>query len=175
MNLLHTNILLKEIFLKTKVLTLLFKKYRKNEFSVEKEGKFYQDKSSSDHKVRTQNKNSFDGTIYLLISPRVASAGSNFGSLVASNKNTITIGEETMGGFYGHNGHTPISYILPNSKIATTFSVVNLEQDVLKKYNQISNRGIIPDFIVSQTYKDYINQTDTQMNYVLELILNKNK
>ena len=51
--------------------------------------------------------------------------------------------------------------------------MVNLEQDVPKKENQHYNRGIIPDYKVSQTYEDYLNQQDTQMNFVLDLINKK--
>lgn len=147
-----------------------YNNYFRNNFPVEIDGKFYQDETSEDHQIRTPHKNAFTGNIYLLISPRVASAGSNFGSLVASNNNTTIIGEETMGGFFGHNGHTPMSYILPKSKIIMEFSVVNLEQDVLNRKNQMPNRGIIPDYTILQTYDDYINQIDTQMNFTLKLI-----
>jgi len=149
-----------------------YNKYFKNEFPIEKGGRFYQGSLSEDHLIRQPNKNAFVGNIYLLISPEVASAGSNFGSLLASNKNTIVIGEETAGGYHGHNGHTPITYILPKSKILTTFSVVNLEQYVLEKDNQIFGRGIIPDYDVSQTYEDYLKHEDTQMKFLLEFIKN---
>jgi hypothetical protein len=142
-------------------------------FPQEKNGKFYQDKNSNDHKVRTPNQNAFNGHIYLLTSPKVASAGSLFAAMVAGNENTTTIGEETMGGYYGHNGHTPLSYKLPKSKIVITFSVVNLEQDVPKKANQKYNRGIIPDYEVTQTFADFMNNTDTQMNFTIELIRKK--
>ncbi len=72
----------------------------------------------------------------LLTSPRIASAGSLFAAMLAGNENTTTIGEETMGGYYGHNEHTPLEYKLPKSKIIKKFSVVNLEQDVPPKENQ---------------------------------------
>ena len=140
------------------------------EFPKEVNGKFYQDSTSDDHKIRTPNKNAFNGKIYLLVSPRVASAGSLFAAMVASNKNTIVIGEETMGGYYGHNGHNNLSYKLPKSKLEISFSMVNLEQDVLEKPNQIYNRGIIPDYNVTQTFEHYLNHKDTQMNFVLKLI-----
>lgn len=143
------------------------------EFPKEVDGKFYQDETSNDHKVRIPNKNTFNGTIYLLISPRVASAGSLFAAMVAGNENSIVIGEETMGGYYGHNGHTPLGYVLPKSKIETFFYAVNLEQDVPKKSNQMYNRGIIPDYEITQTYDDYLNQKDTQMEFVLKLINEK--
>jgi len=140
------------------------------DFPKKKNTKFYQDSTSNDHKVWIPNKNAFNGTVYLLISPRVASAGSLFAAMVAGNKNTIVIGEETMGGYYGHNGHTKLDYILPNSKLSISFSIVNLEQDVPKKENQLYNRGIIPDYNISQTYEDYLKQKDTQMDFVLDLI-----
>ena len=93
-----------------------YNKYFKQEFPIDKDGKFYQGPLSEDHTIRKPNKNAFTANIYLLISPEVASAGSNFGSLVASNKNTVIIGEESAGGFYGHNGHTSISYIFTKIK-----------------------------------------------------------
>jgi len=119
------------------------------------------------------DKNSFKGQIYLLISPRIASAGSLFASLVAGNTNAITIGEETMGGYYGHNGHTPVEYELPNTKIKTQFSIVNLEQDVPKKSKQLFGRGIIPDYEVVQTFDDFMENKDTQFEYTLKLLEQK--
>lgn len=142
-------------------------------FPQEKNGKFYQDENSDDHKIRKPNQNAFNGNVYLLTSPRIASAGSLFAAMLAGNENTITIGEETMGGYYGHNGHTPLEYKLPKSKIIIQFSVVNLEQDVPKKENQKYDRGIIPDYNITQTFSDFLNNTDTQMNFTLELIKKK--
>ncbi|RXG25515.1 S41 family peptidase [Leeuwenhoekiella marinoflava] len=150
-----------------------YNKMFQEDFYLAKGNRFYQGPLSDDHKIREPNKNAFTGNSYLLISPAVASAGSLFAAMVSGNENTRVIGEETMGGYYGHNGHTPLGYILPKSKIETFFSVVNLEQDVPKKGNQIYNRGIIPDYEVSQNYEDYINQKDTQMDFVLDLIKSK--
>lgn len=147
-----------------------FNREFQKEFPEEKNGKFYQNTTSADHIIRTPNKNAFNGNVYLLISPRVASAGSLFAAMVAGNNNTIVIGEETMGGYYGHNGHIDLDYILPKSKLEIGFFVVNLEQDVPKKENQTYNRGIIPDYNVTQTYEDYLQQKDSQMNFVLNLI-----
>ena len=151
-------------------------KYNKDlqeDFYLEKEGKFYQGPLSNDHKIWKPNKNVFQGTIYLLIDPCVASAASLFAAMLTGNKNSIVIGEESMGGYYGHNGHSPISYVLPNSKIKTSLFLVNLEQDVPKEKNQKYNRGIIPDYKVSQSYNDYLNHVDTQLNFTLELINKK--
>lgn len=148
-------------------------KYNKEfqkDFPEERNGKFYQNATSPDHLIRTPNKNAFKGNVYLLIGPRVASAGSLFAAMVAGNENTVVIGEETMGGYYGHNGHNNLEYVLPKSKLEISFSVVNLEQDVPKKENQTYNRGIIPDYNVTQTYEEYLYQKDSEMNFVLNLI-----
>jgi len=148
-------------------------KYNKSftkDFYIEKDNGLYQGPLSKDQEIRKPNKNAFTGNVYLLISPQVASAGSLFAAMLAGNENTVVIGEETVGGYYGHNGHRPIGYILPKSKIETFFSIVNLEQDVPKKANQIYNRGVIPDINVTQTFEDYLKQKDTQMEFTLELI-----
>lgn len=145
----------------------------KREFPLEMDGKFYEDDNNGDHRIRHPKENAFQGNIYLLIGPRVASAGSLFAAMVAGNKNTTVIGEEAMGGYYGHNGHTPLGYILPKSKIETFFSVVNLEQDVPEKPGQPYDRGIIPEYTVPQTYEDYLDQRDTQMDFTLDLIKQK--
>jgi len=147
-----------------------YNKWFQKEFYIKKDSSFYQGPLSKDHKIREPNKNAFTGKTYLLISPRVASAGSLFASMVAGNENSTVIGEETMGGYYGHNGHTPMTFILPKSRLEITFSIVNLKQDVPNKYNQIYNRGIIPDFEVSQCFEDFLENRDSQMNYVLKLI-----
>jgi len=148
------------------------KKFQKA-FPLEKAGRYYQDSNSPDHQIRKPNKNAFTGQIYLLISPAVASAGSLFAAMVAGNENTMTIGEETMGGYYGHNGHTAMTYILPKSKIEITFSVVNLEQDVPEKTDQIYSRGIMPDWEVSQSYRDFLTHSDTQMAFTRKWITRK--
>jgi hypothetical protein len=67
-----------------------------------------------------------------------------------------------------------LSYKLPKSRLLITFSVVNLEQDVPKKENQKYDRGIIPDYEVIQTFDDFLNNADTQINFTLDLI-RKNK
>lgn len=140
----------------------------RDEFSIVKNNKYYQNPKFNT--ILQSDKNAFKGQIYLLISPRIASAGSLFASLVAGKTNAIIIGEETMGGYFGHNGHTPVEYTLPNSKIITQFSIVNLEQDVTKKSNQIYGRGIIPDHEVLQTFDDFMANKDTQMDFTLNLI-----
>jgi hypothetical protein len=149
-----------------------FEKELAAEFTNNMNGRFYQ--NDKYNKIIKPNENAFKGQIYLLISEGVASAGSLFASLVVSNTNAITIGNETMGGYFGHNGHTPLDYQLPNSKIITTFSIVNLEQDVVEKENQKYDRGIIPNIYKIQTLEEFIKNKDNTIPFVIQLIEEKN-
>lgn len=150
-----------------------FNRQFQSRFPIEKDGKYFIGKKENEMKIREPNKNAFTGNIYLLISPAVASAGSLFAAMLAGNENTTVIGEETMGGYYGHNGHTSFGYVLPKSKIVTDFSIENIEQDVPKKENQFYNRGIFPDIEISQSFEDFLDNKDTQMNFTLKLIKQK--
>lgn len=152
---------------------LIFQRQLKNDFVSEKKGKYYQDGSSNDHKVWRPNPNAFKGKIYLLISPRVASAGSMFASMLASDSTTITVGEETQGGYYGHNGHTAIRYQLKYSKIKTSWFIVNLKQDVRTKESQPFGYGILPHYRVEQSYSDFLDNEDTAMKFLKNLIQEK--
>lgn len=113
----------------------------------------------------------FKGKLYLLIDEDVASAGSHLASLVkAYARNVTVVGVETVGGYYYHNGHMPLIYELPNSKIKTKFSIVHVEQDAPVKPDQPEGRGTIPDHTVWPSFSDFMQNRDTQMEYVLKLI-----
>jgi len=113
----------------------------------------------------------FKGKLYLLIDEDVASAASHLASLVKAYARNVTIvGVETVGGYYGHNGHMSLIYELPNSKIKTKFSTVFVVQDALAKPDQPEGRGIIPDYTVWPSFGDFMQNRDTQMEYVLKLI-----
>ena len=116
------------------------------------------------------NELAFQNQIYLLIDAEVASAGSLFASLVKSERRAIVIGEETLGGYYGHTGHIPVSYELPNSNFVLSFSIVDLKQDVVPLPDQHKGRGIMPDIPMHLSYDDFITQKDGVMARVLEYI-----
>lgn len=113
----------------------------------------------------------FKGKLYLLIDEDVASAGSHLASLVKAYARNVTIvGVETVGGYYGHNGHMALIYELPHSKIKTKFSIAYVDQDAPVKPDQPTGRGIIPNYTVWPTFSDFMQNRDTQMEYVLKLI-----
>lgn len=145
----------------------------KEEHAVLKDGKYYQNETFN--KVWNPKKNAFKGNSILLIDPFVASAGSLFASLIKSDENTTVIGEETLGGYYGHTGHIPVTYELPNSRFDVTFSIVDLEQDVKQISDQNYGDGVKPDVRVVQTYQDYLDNNDTQLHYTIKKIKNRNQ
>ena len=112
----------------------------------------------------------FRGKLYLLISPAVASAGSLFASLVASESRAVLIGQETMGGYYGHTGHKSVEYELPNSKIRVHFSIVDLQQAVVAQPQTPNGTGVLPTYAVVQDCESYLDQRDTEMEAALKLI-----
>lgn len=113
----------------------------------------------------------YKGKLYMLIDEGVASAGSHMASLVkAYARNVTVVGVETTGGYYYHNGHMPMVYELPHSKIKTKFSFVHVEQDAVVKPDQPEGRGIIPDYTIWPTFDSFMQNKDIQMEYVLKLI-----
>jgi Peptidase family S41 len=150
---------------------LEFEKALNKRHSIFKGNKYWE--NETENPIWYPDSNSFKGAIYVLIDENVASAASHFASYFKSQTNATFIGVETTGGYYGHNGHTPIEYVLPNSKIKTRFSVVFVNQDVIAKLSQPIGRGILPDYEVAQTLEDFIKNEDTQMKFVLKLIEGK--
>lgn len=149
------------------------KDYFKTIFSVKKGAQYHQHPQFNP--VYTLDSKRFKGTIYLLINEDVGSAASHFASLVRGHSNAVIVGVETSGGYYGHNGHFPVEYVLPHSQITTRFSIVHVTQDAPQKSSQPVGRGIIPDHVVTQSYEDFIHNEDTQMKYVLKLAEHSNK
>ncbi|MCW3463958.1 S41 family peptidase [Chitinophaga nivalis] len=138
-------------------------------FPVFRNGRNIQD--SKHNPVYLPKQPRFKGKLYLLIDENVASAASHLASLVKAYANNVTIvGVETVGGYYYHNGHMGLIYELPYSKIKTKFSIVHVEQDAPLKPDQPEGRGIIPHHTVWTSFNDFMQQRDTQMEYVHKLI-----
>ncbi|QJD81492.1 S41 family peptidase [Spirosoma rhododendri] len=141
------------------------------EFTHHRPGRYYQ--AARYNPLWQPNPLAFRGTLYLLISPAVASAGSLFASLVVSEGQAVVIGQETMGGYYGHTGHKSVDYELPTSKIRMHFSIVDLQQAVATRGSMAYGCGVLPTYNVSQSCENYIHQQDAEMEAVLSLIKTK--
>ncbi len=143
----------------------------RTDFTVGPDGKPHQ--NAKGNPVFQPRQNAFRGRLYLLIGPRVASAGSMFAAMVRGNTSAVVVGEETMGGYYGHTGHGELEYTLPNTGIRTSFYWVDLQQDVPLKASQPFGRGVLPDYFVAQSHDDFLANRDPQLAFVLKLMAAK--
>lgn len=147
-----------------------FEKDMNNEFYLGNDGRYLRKKGFM--KVEPPNKNPFIGKVFVIISGKTYSGGSEFAALLKGNTNAVFIGEETAGGFYGQTSGFRLNLTLPNTgmkvRIPLLKFVVNAESE-----NIPFGRGIIPDYKVQSTFNEFTNGIDTELNYTLELIKNK--
>lgn len=116
--------------------------------------------------------NSFKGSLYILISGKTYSGGSEFASIAKSNSDAVFIGEETGGGFYGQTSGSYVFLLLPNTKMEIRIPLLKFATNFESKDIPFG-RGVIPNHNVSQSYKDFVNGIDTEMEYTLKLIESK--
>lgn len=112
----------------------------------------------------------FKGKIYLLIDGGSYSASALFAAhLHAKNRATI-VGEESGGNYYLAFAGFWTAKTLPNSKISVRIPLIRLEYAV--ESDVPFNKGVPPDMEVSQSYGDFLEGKDTQLEEVLKLIVN---
>jgi len=167
---------------KYKQVTMLPKPYQKNKSNqsyiedkwtfqntIAKRGNFtlYSDYYSDLEYKTPQKELIYNGKLYVLISGRTFSGGAEFASLVKMTDRGIFIGEETGGAYEGNvSGYS--EYIkLPNSKIEVQIPTVHFQINVSP---EIKGRGIIPDYRVPQTWKDYLNGKNTKKDFAIKTI-----
>lgn len=119
------------------------------------------------------NGNRFTGNVYLVTNPSVSSAAAYFAALLYNEGRATIVGEETEGGYYKHNGFHLVEYELPNTKIGFSFSIANVKHALPGKFNEPLGRGVIPNRIVPSTYKDFIENNDTQIQYIIDSLIKK--
>lgn len=141
---------------------------RTEHYARAQQGKYYLRRKENPRWL--PNPNRFRGKLFLLIGPQTASAGSLFASLVRNDPKAVVIGEETMGGYYGHTGHTSVSYRLPNTQIQLKFSIIDLDQNVRVLPFMPRGRGVLPDYTVKETPASFFHNQDIVLNVALQLV-----
>lgn len=133
------------------------------------DNKYYRLKNEAHNNLQTiqPNKNNFKGKIWLLIDGLSFSTTAEFCAIAKSNNRGKFIGEETGGAYYGNTSGVQIDTILPNTKITISTGTIKYEMAVGK--TKFTDRGIIPDYLVTPTIEDIINKQDVQLNYALKL------
>lgn len=116
--------------------------------------------------------NPFLGDLYILISGRTYSGGSEFASIAKSQERAVFVGEETGGGFYGQTSGSYVYLSLPNSKMKIRIPLLKFST-TFKSADIPFGRGVIPNYEVEQTYAEYEEGIDVQLKYTMNLIQNK--
>ncbi|GAA6765548.1 S41 family peptidase [Flavobacterium sp. CGRL1] len=115
------------------------------------------------------NVKNFKGDLYILISGLTFSGGSEFAALAKNYTHAKFIGEETGGGYYGNSSGSFLSFTLPNS--AVTGRIPLCKFVIEPKADTIPfGRGVLPDYKVQPTIKEYLAGYDSEMEYVKALI-----
>ena len=172
-----------KVIQKYKQVTMLPKPYQKNKSkqgyledkwtfhnTIAKRGNFtlYSDYYSDLGYKKPQKELIYNGKIYVLISGKTFSGGAEFASLIKMTDRGIFIGEET-GGTYEGNVSGYSEYIkLPNSKIEIKIPIVHFQINVSPEKK---GHGVIPDYRVQQTWRDYLNGKNTKKFFATKTII----
>jgi C-terminal processing protease CtpA/Prc len=125
-----------------------------------KEGYFIQE--FLPHRPRS---NRFTGTTYILTGPLSYSTGTCFPAAAKCYHNAIIVGEET-GQPLRSNGDLN-RFVLPNTRLTcyTSLAVVYMPCN-----NNDAMHGLIPDYVVTPSLEDLLNDKDCALEYALKLI-----
>lgn len=112
--------------------------------------------------------NRFKGRVYILMDGKSASTASEFLAIAHANKVGVFIGEESGGAYEGGNGSSFITLGLPKSGIQVTTPLVYYDNAVGRPLQK--GRGTLPDHDLPVTINDLLTHTDSQLEFVKELI-----
>ncbi|MBN1187995.1 MAG: hypothetical protein JXB49_37315 [Bacteroidales bacterium] len=115
--------------------------------------------------THSSQNNSFKGTTYILTGPLSYSTGTCFPAAAKCYNNAIIVGEET-GQPLLSNGDLN-RFTLTNTKLVCYTSLVIV---YMPCNNNDTVNGVIPDYIVTPSLEDLLNDKDYALEYTLKLI-----
>lgn len=109
----------------------------------------------------------YNGMLYVLTSGKTFSGGAEFASLIKMTGRGVFVGEETGGAYEGNvSGYS--EYIkLPKTNIEVKIPTVHFQINVVPEKK---GRGVIPDYEVPETWKDYLNGKNTKKDFAIKII-----
>ena len=111
--------------------------------------------------------NHFYGKLYVLINGPTFFASTLFCNAIKGQENTLLIGEEAGGGWYGNSGIIIPDLILPNTKLRVRLPFFRIVQ-----YNHIDEKGsgVTPDIFVGPSIDAIKKEQDSKIEYTKALI-----
>ena len=125
--------------------------------------------NDDENNLRRPHPMAFNGNVFIITNNNVLSAASNFVAMMKDSKRGVIVGEETGGGYNGHNGFTRILYKMPNTGLLLEFSAVKVQHYL--EHHQLNKYGIEPDYPVSNTLQDIIENQDPQMSFIMDNLI----
>ncbi|MDJ1468200.1 S41 family peptidase [Xanthocytophaga flava] len=163
-----------------------FRKSLQNEFSLDSNHVYT--RKDGFFKPTKLHKPTFKGNVYVLIGGRVFSGASEFITLLDQNRQTVFIGQESGGNYYGNTSGEYISVHLLNSdfeltiplclyRLSVTQTAIGQDANTFSNSSNTKNlprdHGLVPDYQIYQTLSDLKSGRDTLIDYTLQLISKK--
>jgi len=121
--------------------------------------------------IQQPEPDNFKGRVEFLIGGKSFSGAAEFAAIAKSNLRGVFVGEETGGGYYGNTSGSKKAIVLNNTKIRVNIPLTKYVMAVKK--TKYMDRGIIPDYPIVPTIKDYIEHKDVQMDFAMKLLSGK--
>ncbi len=139
--------------------------------SSEREGRYYlKDRYVLKGSTMKPKRGHFKGRVFLITDASNSSATHLMAAYAKQIENVTIVGQETGGNQMGTNGSYMFFLRLPNTRVELDIPVIH--NYVLPK-QKAEDRGIEPDLAVEKSPQDFINNVDTELNTILNLIKTK--
>ncbi len=112
------------------------------------------------------NQKHFKGNLYVLMNGASGSMSTVVGSILRNSKRATFIGEESGGTMEGNTSLSYARMTLPNTKIRVEIPLTKTGLAV----NFVKGRGVFPDYYITPTIEDIMNEVDTELVFTLDLI-----
>jgi uncharacterized membrane protein YphA (DoxX/SURF4 family)/C-terminal processing protease CtpA/Prc len=134
----------------------------------EKEGRYFlKDKYSIKESLMKPIKGNFKGKVYLITDASNSSATHLMAAYAKQIENVTLVGQETGGNQLGTNGSYMFFLRLPNTKVELDIPVINM---FVATGEKAVDGGVMPDIPIEKNPQDFVNNVDTELNTILNLI-----
>jgi len=114
----------------------------------------------------------YEGQTYILINGRSFSATGESTSVIHYHKKAIFVGEECGAGYYGNTSGMMPMVTLPHTQIRIAIPLVRYTMAVS---DYPKDRGIVPEYQVSPTIEDLLQDRDIVLEFTVDLIRKKSE